>query len=630
MAKTNTKSPRFLNLAHYTITLLSVWTIIVAGLITMEYRDIQNYTMEIAVTTARANLNKDKSFRFWGTLLGGVYVPVSRTTPPNPILSILPERDITTPSGKHLTLMNPEYMVRHMNETFSELYGFSGHITSLKPLRPENGPDKWEEKALHAFERGAKQVMEITKDDAGKPVIRLMEPLYVKLGCLKCHGHQGYKVGDIRGGVGISLPISDFTKHSHKQFVLHGISLVTLWIFGCLVIILGSRRLKKQTAALAVSNIDLHKEIEERKKTEKLLQQESTFTAAIQDTAGALIMVLDTQGRIIRVNRTCEELSGFPLAEAQDRYFWELFFSEKDTLRVKEQFRRAASYGGTYHYSAPLQSREGEIRIIEWANTTFSNEDGEVEYVISAGIDVTQAKELQSQLMQAEKLTAVGKLSASIAHEINNPLFGIRNVLERLKEKAGLDPDNRDFTDLAIQECDRIKNLIIDLQGFNRPTSGVMTPMEVNKVLENMLLLSKKEMEVKKIKVIKKLSSKTGSIEAVSDQIKQVILNLLNNAIESMEGGGTITLCSARLEREELVSIEISDTGAGISKSDLEHIFEPFFTTKSAVKGTGLGLSVSYGIIKRHGGEIKVQSKPGEGTKFTILLPIKGKELQEG
>lgn len=622
MPKNIQKKPRFLNLTHYTWTLLTVWTIIVAGLIAMEYRDINDYTRELAVSTARANLNKDKSFRYWGTALGGVYVPITSTTPPNPILSMLKERDIVTPSGKHLTLMNPEYMVRHMNETFSELYGVSGHITSLKPLRPENGPDQWEEKALQSFEDGNKEMIEITKDDEGDPIIRLMEPLFVKGGCLKCHGHQGYKIGDIRGGVGISLPIDNLTIHSDRQLLLHGVSLVILWLIGCIVISLGSQRLKRQTLELAVSNIELFNEIEERKKTEILLQKEITFTAAVQDTAGALIMVLDTDGKIIRFNKTCEKISGHPLKEAQGQYFWDLLLPESERANTKRQFKEVMKTETTYHYATTLLTKGKQTRIIEWANTTFWNPTGDIEYVISTGIDITKAQQLQSQLLQAEKLTAVGKLSASIAHEINNPLFGIRNVLERLKEKANLNEDNADFAHLAIQECDRIKNLIVDLQGFNRPTSGVMTPVNINNILGNMLLLSKKEMENKNIKVDTYLCTELCNIQAITDQIKQVILNLLNNAIEAMPNGGTITITTAKSSDQKTVNLTIADTGAGINKKDLEHIFEPFFTTKSAVKGTGLGLSVSYGIMKRHGGEIFVKSTPKQGTQFTISLPV--------
>ena len=208
---------RFFNLMYYTWTLVSVWTLIVAGLLTKEHVDIHQYTNEIALNTARAHLNKDKSFRLWGSLHGGVYVPVEKDTQPNPYLFMIKERDLITNSGKHLTLMNPEYMLRNLNDTFSELYGVAGHITSLKPLRPENGPDQWEIEALTSFENGAKEMMEIVTDSDGRPLLRLMQPLYVKPECLKCHGHQGYHLGDIRGGVGIKLPMKEFITHAQDQ-----------------------------------------------------------------------------------------------------------------------------------------------------------------------------------------------------------------------------------------------------------------------------------------------------------------------------------------------------------------------------------------------------------------------------
>lgn len=620
MNKIPQQKSRFFNLTHYTSTLLAVWTIIVAGLVSKEYSDIKTYINETTISTAQAHLDKDKSFRFWGTLHGGVYVPVNAQTPPNPYLIGLQDRDLLTPGGQKLTLMNPEYMVRNMNDTFSELYGVSGHITSLKPLRPQNSPDAWEKAALLEFEKGAKVVREIITDENNSSYLRLMEPVFVKQGCLKCHGHQGYKVGDIRGGVGITLPIDKFIKRSNKQLLLHTLSLCVLWFFGCIVISIGSHRLKLRTAELAASNIELQREVTEHKKTEQLLHKESTFTAAIQDTAAALIMVLDTEGKIVRFNQSCEQLSGYTFMEAAGQYFWELLFPEEDKEHFRANFHKSEFLD---KYEAPLIAKDGTRRIIDWNNTNFWDPTGKEEYIISTGIDITESMQLQEQLLHAEKLTAVGKLSASIAHEINNPLFGIRNVLERLKEKANLDKANAEFTNLAIQECDRIKNLIIDLQDFNRPTSGIMTTINIHKIIDNMLLLSRKETENKKISLSKDFSPKVGEIRAISDQIKQVLLNLINNALEATPPGGIITI-STRRPDPKFITINVSDTGVGIKGKDLKHIFEPFFTTKSTVKGTGLGLSVSYGIIKRHGGEISVKSILGKGTIFTVSLPVGG------
>lgn len=614
---------RFFNLMRYTWTLLAVWTLIVTGLLAKEFLDIKDYTTEIALNTARAHLNKDFSFRLWGSRHGGVYIPVAADLQPNPYLADMPERDIFTPSGRQLTLMNPEYMLRHLNDTFSELYGVAGHITSLKPLRPENTADAWETKALHAFESGAKEVVEIIRTNNDPPILRLMQPLFVKPECMACHGHQGYQLGDIRGGLGIKLPMAPFIERTQEQLTVHTISLTLLWVLGCAGLLFGSEHLRKNTNKLTLSNIGMQREIEERKRVESALQRESSFTSAILDTAGALIIVLNVQGEIIRFNQTSEIISGYHFREVAGKLFWEVLMPSEERQYIQRLFTFIQNNTFPAKLVAPLMTRGNERRIIDWANTSFRDEDGNIEYIISIGIDITEEKQLQNQLLHAEKLSAIGKLSASIAHEINNPLFGIKNVLERLREKGNLSTDNLEFTNLAVQECDRIRDLIKDLQNFNRPTSGIMTPVNLHKTINDILLLSKKEMESSHITIKKLYATDLGEVLAIADQIKQVLLNLLHNALEAMPKGGEITIITKSSGRNAFVSI--GDTGSGISPADLDHIFEPFFTTKPAVKGTGLGLSVTYGIIKRHGGNIQVQSQQGKGTTFTITLPFEGK-----
>ena|GEM_PF-3130709 len=184
MCMKKTTNAKLFNLIHYTWTLFGLWTVLVITLLGLEYIETQDSAVEVAVNTARAHLDKDKSFRFWGALHGGVYVPVREDTPPNPYLSGIKERDIETESGLKLTLLNPEYMLRHLNETFSKLYGIAGHITSLNPLRPENRPDAWEIIALNKFSNGADEVMEIITPSGESPSLRLMQPLYVKPECL--------------------------------------------------------------------------------------------------------------------------------------------------------------------------------------------------------------------------------------------------------------------------------------------------------------------------------------------------------------------------------------------------------------------------------------------------------------
>ena len=228
------------------------------------------------------------------------------------------------------------------------------------------------------------------------------------------------------------------------------------------------------------------------------------------------------------------------------------------------------------------------------------------------------------QLLHAEKLSAIGNMSASIAHEFNNPLYGIQNVLKGIKKRAPLENEDADLLNLALKECTRIKELIQDIQDFNRPSNSVVAPIDVHKTIDNMLMLLTLELKNKKIVVEKNYATNMPSIRAVGDQIKQVLLNMFNNAIYTLSDNKGVISISTEILNKQRVAIHIRDSGKGIEPEDMDHIFEPFFTTKDETDGTGLGLSVSFGIIKRHGGKITANSKVGKGTTFTIILPIDG------
>jgi len=182
------------------------WSLLVAVSLYSNLERESEETILVATAAAQANINKDISFRRWATSHGGVYVPPTQHTQPNPYLRV-PGRDVVTTSGKELTLMNPAYMLRQMQEDYSKEYGIRSRITSLKPLNPNNAPDEWETKALTAFEKGSTQIMEVQQLD-GEPYLRLMLPFTVEEACLKCHAGQGYSVGDIRGGIGTAVPMA--------------------------------------------------------------------------------------------------------------------------------------------------------------------------------------------------------------------------------------------------------------------------------------------------------------------------------------------------------------------------------------------------------------------------------------
>ena len=207
--------------------------------LTLQERDFENS----ALTLARTNLGKDIFYRRWNSQLGGVYAPVGPHAQPNPYLKV-PERDIETLSGRRLTLINPAYMTRQVHELESMGTGVVGHITSLKPIRPGNAPDPWERQALLQVQQGAKEAYTLVQQD-GSQTIRLLKPLYVEKSCLPCHQAQGYKLGQVRGGLSITVPIQSLVHHVGEENKSIIITHLVFWIATMLAMILVSMKLQR-------------------------------------------------------------------------------------------------------------------------------------------------------------------------------------------------------------------------------------------------------------------------------------------------------------------------------------------------------------------------------------------------
>ncbi|HBG19648.1 MAG TPA: hypothetical protein DDY32_10355 [Desulfobulbaceae bacterium] len=194
-------------------------------------------------------------------------------------------------------------------------------------------------------------------------------------------------------------------------------------------------------------------------------------------------------------------------------------------------------------------------------------------------------------------------------------------ILKGLKMRAILEDEDRQFLEVAITESTRMRDLLRNLQGFNRPSSARKEPMDVQKTIDAVLLLQKSDLKTRRISVVLNYAEHLPQVIAIPDQIKQVFLNLLTNAADAChQDGGEITI--SIWQKDQRVAVAIKDTGTGIEPEKMAQLFQPFYTTKPGVKGTGLGLSVSDGIIKKHKGEIRVESRPGEGSIFTVLLPV--------
>lgn len=214
----------------------AIWIALVSLSLLWNLHQLDHYTVETAAAAARASLKKDLAFREWATSHGGVYVPPTAKTPPNPYL-LVPDRDVVTTGGKQLTLINPAYMIRQLHQDFEDKMGTRTHLTSLKLLNPNNAPDPWETAALQGFELGQKEAFGENLID-GAPYVRLMLPFKVQPGCLKCHAKQGYKVGDIRGGISASIPLTPFLIKEQAQANDLKWSHGMIWLFGFLGLVL--------------------------------------------------------------------------------------------------------------------------------------------------------------------------------------------------------------------------------------------------------------------------------------------------------------------------------------------------------------------------------------------------------
>jgi len=265
-----------------TITLVVVgWCVLVAASLWWNIEMSQRQTRQTALWVAEAYANKDLAFRHWGARHGGVYVPASRESPPNPYLSHVPERDIVTPSGKKLTLMNPAYMLRQTMATFSELSGVNGHLTSLRPLNSINAPDAWEKEGLLHMEDGKVEDASAFVEEGGQPYLRFMRPLLTERPCLKCHAIQGYKEGDIRGAMSFRLPMTPYIVQEHRTDTIIVITHLVIWVAGLLGIGAGAGRIR--------NHISRHLEME------KDIRQRHEFTRTIIESLTEPLYVFDAR-----------------------------------------------------------------------------------------------------------------------------------------------------------------------------------------------------------------------------------------------------------------------------------------------------------------------------------------------
>ncbi len=391
--------------------------------------------------------------------------------------------------------------------------------------------------------------------------------------------------------------------------------------------------------------------IEERKLRERNREVE-TILNGIKD----FIIVINADMEIVEVNEAFLQKMGYSPEEVIGKKCHAIFQKVdhqcqhldfpcplEDIVRNKQPVRQILT----------RTKQSGETRYIEVSIFPIWEKDGKISKFIEISRDITeqkmeeesimgrleqmvaertrQLKETHDQLLHKDKMTSLGKLSASVVHEINNPIAGSLNLIMLMKRIIDEGPvgerewaEFNEYLTLMEAETRRVSRIISDLLAFSRPSKVEPKLLSLNDLIERTLILNANLLRLHAVKIKKRLHPNLPEIIGSDDQLLQVFMNLISNAVEAMEGlgGGVLSIETTHSSKDRLIAVNFRDTGPGIPKENRAKVFEPFFTTKKKGKGVGLGLSVAYGIIRDHGGSIKVKSRPGKGATFKIEFPL--------
>jgi len=360
------------------------------------------------------------------------------------------------------------------------------------------------------------------------------------------------------------------------------------------------------------------RDITEEKGAQDALARSEARYRNLFESASDAIVTLDANGRFTTFNHAAENISGYPRQELVGQWFAPLL-PDDELPKALMHFQKALA-GETGLFETTFIRKDREYRTIQVTYST-PQKDEEVLCVIR---DVTDQKMLQEQLIQSEKMSAIGQLVSGVAHELNNPLAGISAFAQLLLTEKRFPPDQRTAAEMIYAEARRASRIVQNLLTFARQHKPERTPTGVNQVLDDTLELRGYELRVRGIEVTRDYDEQIPETMADAHQLQQVFLNLVTNAEQAMEKSPRESqrLIVRTRRTGAVIRIDVEDTGPGIPPNLLERIFNPFFTTKPTGSGTGLGLSISLGIVREHEGRIWAENAPQGGARFIVEVPI--------
>lgn len=371
---------------------------------------------------------------------------------------------------------------------------------------------------------------------------------------------------------------------------------------------------------LAFSFNNMAKQLKER--TRELQKSEKQYRLLTENVYDIVFSVTG-QGCFSFVNQRVEEITGYAVGEVIGKSYMR-FVAPENRRIIVEAFRERLfrSSQNSIELEIECSTKRAKNVTIEARVVRVEGESGSKQYY-GVGRDITEKKRIQERLVEAEKLSSIGELVSGVAHEINNPLLSIMGFSELALMEPDLRAETKENLKLVYDETKRIKRIVQNLLTFARRHVSEKKLCQLNQIIEDVLEVRKYEMISSNVEIVRELDPGLPLALVDSHQMRQVFLNIINNSLQAMkEAEGTKRLKVGTELQEDSIFVNFEDTGPGISQENISRVFDPFFTTKDIGEGTGLGLSVSHGIIREHGGEIRVESRQGEGARFLIELPV--------
>ena len=421
------------------------------------------------------------------------------------------------------------------------------------------------------------------------------------------------EIGKISWIIAVSSPYSDVTKATENSMALYSYLIIAIFVttivISTMLIIFNKKRIQSEELAKRQQVLEQYAEEladKVQEKTAELVSEKEKLNTILSALAVGVIMI-DKQAKIQWANQAMKELAG---EDVTGKYCEQIFpdcsilgfhqnkEKDVDTMLMTNLFNKKNNY-------------------FQITTAPIKGEDGEIHGYIRLFHDVTEMKMMEEQIAHSEKLASIGRLAAGIAHEIGNPMTSIFSFVQILREEED-DPFKKESLDTIYFHVNRVSGILKQLSGFSKMPAGDTRECNINEIIETSVNLIQYDKKAKSITMTKHLDPNLPTVMADGNQLSQVFVNLILNAVDAMPEGGELTISTET--RDHKVVISFRDTGVGIKNEDKAKIFDPFYTTKE--KGTGLGLAVSYNIIKKMNGTITVDSEIGKGTTFTITLPI--------